>query len=89
MGKVQRAWAKKQRLELRRKLGMKCNQCGSRDYRKLEFDCIEPRGGKHHRMEWSWRISFYRKEFSQGNLQLLCGGTGGCHNKKTYKENYD
>lgn len=90
MGKRQRAWAKKKRLELRRALGMKCSCCGSRDYRRLEFDVIKPCGERHHgEMDWSWRMSFYRKQFQAGNLQLLCGGSvRSCHNKKTYADNY-
>jgi hypothetical protein len=94
MGKRQRVWAKKARLNLRRELGMKCAGCGSRDYRKLEFDLIKPELVKnpafHHRqMEFSWRISFYRQQSKIKNVQLLCGGSAGsCHNKKTFKENY-
>ena len=90
MGLRQRIWAKKKRLELRRLLGMKCAQCGSRDYRKLEFDVIIPTPHDHHgKMEWSWRMSFYRQQYREGNLQLLCGGhIHSCHNKKTSKENY-
>lgn len=85
----QRIWAKKKRLELRRLLGMKCCQCGSRDYRKLQFDVIVPVGNAHHKMEWSWRMSFYFQQYKKGNLQLLCGqDVGSCHNKKTYQENY-
>lgn len=85
----QRIWAAKTRLKLRRLLGMKCVCCGTRDYRKLEFDVIKSVGSAHHqKMEWSWRMSFYRKQYELGNLQLLCGGVNSCHNKKTYKENY-
>ena len=93
MASRQRQWAAKKRLELRRLLGMKCAACGSRDYRKLEFDLIRPEQagemrGKHHRIEWSWRMSFYFKMWKNGNLQLLCGGVNSCHNRKTYEENY-
>ena len=91
MAKRQREWAKKKRLQLRRLLGMKCQQCGSKDYRKLEFDVIIPVGNEHHRkMEWSWRMSFYWQQFKVGNLQLLCGqDIDSCHNKKTYKDYYE
>ena len=87
MGLRQREWAARARRELRRKLGMACKQCGSRYYAKLEFDVINPcDNGKHHKIEWSWRISFYRQQADAGNLQLLCPD---CHNRKTYKDNYD
>jgi hypothetical protein len=86
MAARQRIWAAHARKLLRRALGMKCAACGSKDYRKLEFDCIKPCGDRHHKMEWSWRISFYREQFRAGNLQLLCGGVGGCHGKKTAKD---
>ena len=91
MGKRQIDWARKKRLELRRLLGMKCAQCGSKYYAKLEFDVIIPvENNNHHhkKMDWSHRMSFYRRMYREGNLQLLCGGVGGCHGKKTYKETY-
>jgi hypothetical protein len=89
MGLKQRVWARKRRLYLRRLLGMKCAVCGSRDYRKLEFDVIKSVGSKHHRIEWSWRMSFYYQQYKLNNLQLLCGNSSqSCHNKKTYKDNY-
>lgn len=59
-------------------LGNKCAQCGSTV--ELQFDIIEPIGDwdksgkeKHHRaMDWSWRMSFYRKQHKNNNLQILC-----------------
>jgi hypothetical protein len=84
MGLRQREWARKQRLKLCRLLGLQCKQCSSRDYRKLEFDCIKPIGDNHGKKEWSWRISIYRQQHKNNNLQLLCDK---CHNKKTAKEN--
>ena len=52
-------------------MGGKCTQCGSTE--ELTFDCINPQGSDHHSaMDWSWRMSFYRAQFKQGNLQLLC-----------------
>ena len=87
MGIRQRIWAAKAQRVLRRQLGMKCGNCGSKFYRKLEFDVIngDGYGERHHRMEWSWRISFYRAEHKKGNLQLLCDR---CHAIKTSYENY-
>ena len=70
MGLRQREWAERETLRLRVILGNKCAQCGSKH--KLEFDCKIPKGHKHHKIEWSWRICFYRQEHSRGNLQLLC-----------------
>lgn len=66
----QREWAERETLRLRVILGNKCANCGST--RELEFDCILPKGHKHHKIEWSWRLSFYRRELKNGNLQLLC-----------------
>lgn len=85
----QRQWARKKRLELIRLLGLKCIDCKTRDYRKLEFDVIvnvdkEPNTKpRHHTMEWSWRMSFYRKQYHDGNLVLRCQK---CHAKKSNKE---
>jgi len=80
MARRQLEWARKQRLQLRRLLGLRCWNCGSRDYRKLEFDCIFPQGDFHHRrMDWSWRMSFYRRQLAEGNLALLCQS---CNSKK-------
>lgn len=87
MGARQRDWARRTRLKLRRLLGLVCKHCGNKDYRKLEFDVIKLCGNDHHRrMDWSWRMSFYRRMFAEGNLQLLCSK---CHGKKTYEENYE
>ena len=82
MGKPQREWARQARADLVKKLGGKCSICGEKI--KLEIDCIEPRGHEHHRMEWSQRISFYRRQDRDGNLQLLCRS---CHERKSRFEN--
>jgi 5-methylcytosine-specific restriction endonuclease McrA len=83
MAKRQREWAKKARLQLELKLGTFCAKCGKTE--QLEFDCIIPQGDFHHRrMEWSWRISFYRlQHYTKKNLQLLCVK---CHSKKTLED---
>lgn len=70
MGKVQQAWARKTRDRLMEELGGECTECGTTE--KLEFDCIVAQGDKHHKMEFSWRMSFYRKQHAEGNLQILC-----------------
>lgn len=68
----QRDWAKEQTNLLRGLLGGKCEVCGATE--DLEFDVVKPQGegNEHHQREWSWRLSFYREQFGQGNLQLLC-----------------
>lgn len=71
----QREWARKAKEELFAKLGKVCKQCGRTRPSKrcrLEFDCIHAMGHRHHRIEWSARISFYRAQYQQNNLQVLC-----------------
>lgn len=70
MGLLQRRWARRTTLKLRAELGGRCAYCGQRT--TLQFDCKFPVGDYHHRMEWSWRVSFYREQQRNGNLQLLC-----------------
>ena len=81
MGKVQKEWARKARIELMMILGGYC-VCGADD--NLEFDCIIPQGDTHHKYDTSHRMSFYRRQhFQFKNLQILCAK---CHNKKTHYE---
>lgn len=73
MGKRQREWARKTRDKLLTLLGNKCAKCSTTS--ELELDVIFPiaDNDKHHRkMDWSWRMSFYRKQYERGNLQVLC-----------------
>lgn len=70
MGARQRDWARRERARLLRDLGPWCRVCGSTMF--LELDCIKPRGHSHHALEWSQRISFYRRQARLGNLQVLC-----------------
>lgn len=70
MGLAQREWAAKAWRRLIKELGGKCVDCGRT--RHLELDCIEPTGHWHHRIEWSWRISFYRRQREIGNLAVRC-----------------
>lgn len=81
MAKRQREWARRKRDEIFNALGRKCAQCGATE--KLEFDVIIPIGdahtNSHHSIEWSHRMSFYRKQLDQNNLQILCER---CNNKK-------
>jgi len=59
-----------QKLALIEDLGSRCAWCSRSD--ELEFDCIIPRGSKHHGMSKCDRMRFYVKEYISGNLQLLC-----------------
>jgi 5-methylcytosine-specific restriction endonuclease McrA len=70
----QREWARRTRAALIVTLGSKCARCSTAGSKRnaLELDCIAARGYAHHRMEWSQRISFYRREHREGNLQILC-----------------
>ena len=70
MGARQKEWARKERRRIKQLLGGKCQVCGSPD--DLEFDCNEPRGSRHHGMDTSQRMSFYRAQLRMGNLLLLC-----------------
>lgn len=77
MGARQRAWAKRTRDRLIDTLGRRCAHCGATD--KLTLDVIVPTesggadgNGHHRRMDWSWRMSFYRRMLELGNLQVLC-----------------
>lgn len=71
MAKHQKLWAKKSREKLRKLLGNCCAIYGCENI-NLEFDCIEPRGDKHHKFDSDRRNTFYWKEYRAGNLQLLC-----------------
>jgi len=67
----QRKWARVASRTLKKNLGGVCALCGH--YARLTFDVILPcDGGRHHRMEFSWRVSFYRQQAKLGNLQVLC-----------------
>jgi 5-methylcytosine-specific restriction endonuclease McrA len=85
MAKRQREWARKQRNQLHFLLGNKCHKCSATE--KLQLDCKIPQGDEHHDMEWSARMSFYRREYFRGNLQLsceTCNGSKGATTDKTF-----
>lgn len=75
-------WARKVKQHLRALLGARCAQCGATE--ELEFDCIVPQGHAHHAAGTVSRATFYRRQFAEGNLQLLCGP---CHVAKSRAEN--
>ena len=75
MGKRQRAWAAQTREALFDKLGRWCRWCGTSE--NLTFDIITPtlegrKSDHHRRYDHSWRMSFYRRQLTAGNLQVLC-----------------
>lgn len=63
-------------------MGMRCAVCGGMT--DLQCDCIVPQGDEHHRMDSARRITFYARQYTLGNLQLLCEL---CHRRKTKLEN--
>jgi len=83
MGARQREWARKVRDGILDALGNKCAKCPATD--KLQFDCVDSNVEMHwQNYDWSQRMSFYRRQFKAGNLQLLCNV---CHGQKTRKDN--
>jgi hypothetical protein len=72
MGARQREWARKSRESIFDVLGRVCVGCGTTENLTLDVIVAPENGDKHHRMEWSWRTSFYRKELAAGNLQVMC-----------------
>jgi len=81
MARRQREWAAKVRDQLFDALGRVCTHCGS--IKELEFDVITPidsgHPNTHTKREWSWRMSFYRREHFKRNVQVLCRV---CNSKK-------
>lgn len=80
MAKRQNDWARRTRDKILDQLGRTCKSCGSTI--NLQFDVIIPIGevgkSRHHRaMNWSWRMSFYRKQLALNNLQILCDKCNG------------
>ena len=70
MSRAAKDWAMQKRRELMTLLGNVCAHCGTAE--GLEFDCIYPKGDRHHRGDASQRMCFYRRQFREGNLQVLC-----------------
>lgn len=73
----QAVWAKKKRAHLLEVLGPICKHCGAVNC--LTFDCIRPMGDAHHRLSSVARMTFYVRQFNEGNLQVLCSS---CNTKK-------
>ncbi len=70
MSRAAKEWARQKRRELTALLGNVCAHCGTAE--DLEFDCIYPKGDRHHRGDASQRMCFYLRQFREGNLQVLC-----------------
>jgi 5-methylcytosine-specific restriction endonuclease McrA len=81
MGKAQKQWARQKRFELLFLLGGHCVECGTEE--DLTFDCKHPCGDAHHRMDTSHRMSFYRRQHREKNLQILCRK---CNTKKSVQD---
>jgi len=65
------------------KLGGCCSHCGTMDHRVLEFDHIDPRGGRVDRKTLGISQDKLLRIISKGNVdnvQLLCAS---CHRIKT------
>jgi hypothetical protein len=67
MGRAEKEWARRKRVELMTLLGNVCAHCGTDE--KLEFDCIFPRGDRHHRGDASQRMCFYRASFVRATFR--------------------
>lgn len=80
MAKHQKEWARQARFTLTFLMGGAC-RCG--EDKDLDFDCITPQGDTHHKMDTSARMSFYRKQHKEKNLQLLCKQ---CHKQKNKED---
>ena len=70
MGKRQRDWARKAYDRLIVDLGSQCVKCKS--LAALTIDHIDGCDYDHSSLEWSHRISVYRREAKEGKLQVLC-----------------
>lgn len=68
-------------MELMAILGNACARCKTQE--NLTFDCIQAQGDRHHKIDTSARMSFYRKQHATGNLQILCDA---CNTAKSVNE---
>ncbi len=83
MAKYHKQWARNARFLLTFELGGQCFRCGTD--KDLDFDCIVPQGDRHHKMDTSARMSFYRRQHRENkNVQLLCRTK--CHKIKNAEE---
>lgn len=66
----QRRWARKAYADLIQQLGGCCSLCGSTD--DLSIHHPHGRDWRLEKVEWSARISIYRREAKEGKLGVLC-----------------
>ena len=81
MSKAVKDWARRERVRLMTILKPVCVLCGTTEC--LTFDCIKPMGDAHHKGSTDQRMTFYRRQFRAGNLQVLCSS---CNSAKQAKE---
>ena len=72
MGARQQAWAKRVWNEMVEALGGICYHKDCDETDDLQIDHIAGKDWTANKVEWSWRMSIYRKEMKEGKLQLLC-----------------
>jgi 5-methylcytosine-specific restriction endonuclease McrA len=81
MSKRAKTWARVARAHLLRLLGGQCAVCGTNT--NLEFDCIVPQGHAHHTWSTDKRMTFYRRQYLNHNLQILCSECNGIKGQTT------
>lgn len=81
MSRRRKDLARHHRAALLVELGNRCAQCEATV--DLTFDCKESRGHRHHTMDASARMCFYRQQHREGNLQILCRP---CNGRKGWQE---
>lgn len=70
MSHRQRVWAGRAYAALVAELGGKCYDCGTT--RDLSIHHIAGKKYTSSKLEWSHRVSTYRKEMKEGKLWVLC-----------------
>lgn len=74
MSKATKSWAKAARIELIVSRGGACERCKA--LQNLTIHVLARSDQRHHGMDPSARICYYRKEARAGNIQVLCQA---CH----------
>lgn len=91
MGHRQKIWARKAYDKLIQELGAACYHCGSTE--NLTVDHIAGKDYVANKLEWSARVSRYRREMKEGKLQVLCntcnvmkGNSDRCRPRKEHAQ---